>query len=423
MEESDSLKKLVSEARRLRDHLLRVEGQDSTPLGIALQPFEGKAENTPTTDEEIAALAAAFQKAHDSALNSIDGYTLNEVLLGRSPYSHRTSPLGSFSLTALGVVLVMTAFFYSNWASRATFTISEAEDFISFDHFNRVMKLVELEAYFEDLTQPGEARNHMEPQLLYLEGLTSLSEHYNDEVVLLHKMGQLIEEVNVVDSNLVRMRVTYCRADDKSDLSVLTRIVGSLYTCVQPSSMVGSRTRSLSAKGAEVEISGFREQIGEINKLQQVTMELAGRRPLNNYVASYKKAQSQMQVLTEWLNVVHLWALPIIYGALGSIVYCMWRVLNPNLAAVGGLYAIMRTAFAGLAALTLSMLLVPSNVLAIGVDLNRPLVYLLSFIFGYSVEGFVSTLNMLNTYLSHNLTPKPRRAATKTSDRGANPTE
>lgn len=42
--------------------------------------------------------------------------------------------------------------------------------------------------------------------------------------------------------------------------------------------------------------------------------------------------------------------------------------------------------------------------------LNRPVIYLLSFIFGYSIEAFVSTLNILNTYLSSNLTPKPRRS-------------
>ncbi|MEO1306862.1 MAG: hypothetical protein AAFV38_02755, partial [Pseudomonadota bacterium] len=127
------------------------------------------------------------------------------------------------------------------------------------------------------------------------------------------------------------------------------------------------------------------------------------------YVRSEYFVGSMIQTLRELLNVVQLWALPIIYGSLGSIVYCMWRVLNPNIAPYGFLYSLMRTAFAGLAALTLSMLLAPSNVLTIGVDLNRPLIYLLSFIFGYSVEAFVSTLNLLNSYVTTNLTPTKRR--------------
>ena len=244
----------------------------------------------------------------------------------------------------------------------------------------------------------------------------------------------LIEEVNPVGNKVKRLRVDYCRAKRKSQLaadesttmaagdraklaneglpslSVLTRAMGVAFDCARRQTGSGSGNQAKDAD-ADSKERPFRERIAEINQLQRDTMDIAGRRPLNEYVQSYYRVQSQMQTLTEWLNVVYLWGLPIIYGALGSIVYCMWRVLNPNLAPVGGLYAVMRTAFAGLAALTLSMLLVPSNILTVGVDLNRPLVYLLSFIFGYSIEAFVSTLNGLNTYLSHNLTPKPRKPA------------
>ncbi|MEW9920044.1 hypothetical protein AB2B41_10540 [Marimonas sp. MJW-29] len=409
MAQPDSLDKLVTEAGYLRDHLLRVEGQDSTALGIALQPFERANGDAEPTEEQITALATAFQDAHDKALNAVDGYTLNEVLKGRSPHSYRTSVFGSFILTTLGVLLVVTAFYFSNWASRATFAISEAEDFVEFDHFNSIMKLVELESYFEEIGEQA-VNSDMEPQLVYLEGLTSLKAHYHQEALLPAKMSQLIEEVNPLRQRMKRWRVDYCRTTDKSTLPVLMRLIGPTFNCPSgPAQFTTSQTtRGITP---EPETRAFRVRIDEINKLQRDTMKIAGRRPLNEYISSYYKVQSQKQTLHEWLNVVYLWALPIVYGALGSIVYCMWRVLNPNLAAVGALYAIMRTAFAGLAALTLSMLLVPSNILTAGVDLNRPIVYLLSFIFGYSIEAFVSTLNMLNTYLSQSLTPKPRKPA------------
>jgi len=58
------------------------------------------------------------------------------------------------------------------------------------------------------------------------------------------------------------------------------------------------------------------------------------------------------------------------------------------------------------AALTLS---IPSNVLSLGGDVSRPFIYLLSFIFGYSIDAFVNTLNGLNVYVSSNLTPKARK--------------
>lgn len=407
MPRNGSLERLVSQAGFLRDHLLRVEGQDSSALGIALQPFERPGDTADPTDAEIATLARAFQDAHDKALSAVDGYTLNEVLKGRSPHRYRSSILGSFSLTALGVLLVMSAFYFSNWASRATFAISEAEAFVEFDHFNSIMKLIELESYFEEI-EPSVVNSDMEPQLVYLEGLTSLKAHYHQEALLPGKMSQLIEEVNPISQRSKRWWVDYCRAPDKAELPVFLRTIGLLFSCPNGNRQMGAGlTRSIAI--AEPETRAFRLRIDEINQLQRDTMEIAGRRPLNEYISSFYKVQTQMQTLTEWLNVVYLWALPIIYGALGSIVYCMWRVLNPNLAAVGGLYAVMRTAFAGLAALTLSMLLVPSNILTIGADMNRPLVYLLSFVFGYSIEAFVSTLNTLNTYLSQSLTPKPRR--------------
>ncbi len=86
----------------------------------------------------------------------------------------------------------------------------------------------------------------------------------------------------------------------------------------------------------------------------------------------------------------------------------MWRILNTNVSALGLSYSVLRTVFAGLAALTFSMLLIPSNILSMSVDLNRPLIYLLSFIFGYSIEAFVNTLNMINTYASANLQARKR---------------
>ena len=116
-----------------------------------MQPFDRLDDLEKASDAEITNLAAAFQDAHDKALGSVDGYTLSEVLKGRSPHRYSSSILGSFSLTILGVVMVMTAFYFSNWASRATFAISEAKTFVEYDHFNSIMSLVELESYFEDI--------------------------------------------------------------------------------------------------------------------------------------------------------------------------------------------------------------------------------------------------------------------------------
>jgi len=56
----------------------------------------------------------------------------------------------------------------------------------------------------------------------------------------------------------------------------------------------------------------------------------------------------------------------------------------------------MRMIFAGLAAMTLSMIVIPSNIVNVDKSVQMPILYLLSFIFGYSIEGFIRLLNRLN---------------------------
>ena len=79
MANSRSLSKLVTESGYLRDHLLRVEGQDSGFLVAALQPFDRLDDLEKASDAEITNLAAAFQDAHDKALGSVDGLSLVHI--------------------------------------------------------------------------------------------------------------------------------------------------------------------------------------------------------------------------------------------------------------------------------------------------------------------------------------------------------
>ena len=442
MSHSESLEKLIGEAGHLRDHLLRVEGQDGVELGVALQPFERDNGPDNIDDSNVAALSGAFQKAYDGALKSVDGYTLNEVLKGRSPHMHRASVLGSVILTAIGVLFVAAAFHFSSWSNRTSFILGQAERFIEFNHFESITKLIELENYFQQVTDAPDSSG-LEPQLVYLEGLSTLKNHYYEEITLPSKMFELRADLNPIKKWWDNTKLDFCSEPNPQIRAERSKFLNWAVYCAPPSPQpvaveteadlteddpTLSSSEELSQPDADVSTlvsakltpnaepalaprgSYFKLKIDEIEELQKATMTTAGRVPVNPYVNSRNLVRFQIQSLTERLNIVYLWALPIIYGSLGSIVYCMWRVLNPNLAPLGALYTIMRTAFAGLAALTLSMLLVPTNILTVGVDLNRPIIYLLSFIFGYSIEAFVSTLNVLNTYLSTNLTPKPRRS-------------
>ncbi|MEL6682088.1 MAG: hypothetical protein AAFQ09_05520 [Pseudomonadota bacterium] len=407
-----SLDKLRREATAVRDYLLRIEGQDCLALVSALRPFDNKPfdyqqseEKVIFDDADVNELSGAFQNAYDNAVIAVDPYTLNEVLNGRSPHRSKHHTLSSPLLAIIGFVLVLGAFHFSYWSNRASFVIQEADEFVSFDHFGAMMQLVELENYFE---QTGDAATigDLEPQLVYLEQFSALKTQYHREVWLPKRMTELLEDFNPVMKWVVVAQTRYC---DQQNILTL------LLAC--PDNSVGeiSQIQSASAdtpdnQPLEVGVeNSFRDSLANIADIELATMEAAGRVVSSTYAQSRYFVISRTQELQERLNIVHLWALPIIYGALGSIVYCMWRILNTNVSALGLSYSVLRTVFAGLAALTFSMLLVPSNILTMSVDLNRPLIYLLSFIFGYSIEAFVNTLNMINTYASANLQARKRK--------------
>ena len=68
-------KDLVSKASELRDYLLLTKEIDSTPLRLALAPFEA-GQSTIVTDNDISTLSAAFQKAFNAARKTMDERTL-----------------------------------------------------------------------------------------------------------------------------------------------------------------------------------------------------------------------------------------------------------------------------------------------------------------------------------------------------------
>lgn len=407
-----SLDKLRRESTHVRDYLLRIEGQDCLALVSALRPFDNKpfnyeeeGKNQTFADEEVNELSRAFQDAYDKALDTVDTYTLNEVLNGRSPHRSKHHSLSSPLLAIIGFALVVGAFHFSYWSNRATFVIQEAQEFVNFDHFGAMMQLVELENYFAQ--SAGAAQNgDLEPQLVYLEQFTALKTQYHSEVWLPQRMHELREDFNPITKWLSSAQDRYCGTD-----SALVAFLAcpEIYP-TQVEEVWATTQNAASAEFQDITIdSSFRDSLLQIAQIELATMQAAGREASSTYAQSRYSVIARMQELQERLNIVHLWALPIIYGALGSIVYCMWRILNTNVSALGLSYSVLRTVFAGLAALTFSMLLVPSNILTMSVDLNRPLIYLLSFIFGYSIEAFVNTLNMINTYASANLQARKRK--------------
>lgn len=419
MNKDPSFARLYREAKCLRDHLLRLSGHDGVALSTALRPFEKDETFADISDAEIKALSEAFQKAHDDTATSIDNRTLDNILAGKSPHVHGDSALASAGLAIIGFLLVIGAFHYTYWANSTQSHIAQAERFLAFDHSAQMMKVVELEALFTQRdgatsTQPS-GIGDIDPELVYLEQLASLEAQYELEASLPSRLIRQSQSFNPLAIMQVRTIRSICNAPYLSDDGFLR----SLVTC-DPNA--GKSTTLIAVPGSEPQqrrdritpatygIPDFRGKIERVNEMELATMEAAGRSAANRYTTSLQNVESYRQELVSKLSIVRLWALPIIYGALGSIVYCLWRVLDTNVSGLGFALPVVRTIFAGLAALTFSMLLVPANVLSIGAEMNRPIIYLLSFIFGYSIEAFISTLNVINTYVMSNVAVKGKKA-------------
>jgi hypothetical protein len=411
-----SFDRLFDEARHLRDHLLRLSGHDAVDLTNALRPFEKSTNFDDITDEQIATLSTAFQTAHDSTVDLIDSRTLGNILSGKSPHLHGDSTFASIGLAIIGLILVIGAFHYTYWSNKTQILVVQAEQFVDFDHNAQMMKVVELEALFSEAgaitPERALASGDIDPELVYLEQFAQLETQYAVEASLPVGLSYQILSFNPLNVMHDRLKRRICGArffDQSNRLRVA-------FNCPEPRAVVGPLRQlaqtPISRDASSPQpygINDFRSKVRRIGLMETATMAAAGRQPINPYTASRQSVDNMRADLVTKLSIVRLWALPIIYGALGSIVYCMWRVLDTNVSGLGFALPVMRTTFAGLAALTFSMLLVPANVLSIGAEMNRPIIYLLSFIFGYSIEAFISTLNVINTYVMSNVAVKPRK--------------
>lgn len=415
---SERFESVLAQARNLRDHMLRVGGERNEALVDALRPFQRDDGAVDPTDDEVRALYIAFQASHEEAGRLIDAYTLEEVLAGRSPYNHPARSGNSIATAALGILFVALALHFSFWANRVTYAIAEAESFTSVDHFAEVMRLAEFENFFDETVADAETKN-LEPYLLYLEGIAALKIHYVDESRLPQRLRDLNATYNPISDKWQDLKRVICAPKERGAVQkLLCKAKSAVQRTAEAESKKTARpdgadgmvssTALPAPDGEKLKQIRFQNRLIEVQDLLRDTMRVAGRDKKMPPEFGYSQVvvANYAQELTSKLNIVRRWWLPIVYGALGSVVYCMWRVLNPTTSPFGLLHVVLRTAFAGLAALTLSMLLIPSNALALGAETSRPFIYLVSFVFGYSIEAFVTTLNNLNAFLSTRLQPK-----------------
>ena len=460
---------VLEQARELRDFLLRSRSRRNGELITALLAFESDA-GTPPKPADRDRLYSAFQAAHAEAAGLTDRQTLSQVLAGRSP--HRRAGWRQFAgtvlLMLLGLYLASITLAYSNWASRANVILADMDEFKAFDHSASVLRLVDMEGFFEE-TVADPQRVAAEPILSFKKELDELAEYYRLESRLLEGMVGLVTEDQPVA--LLPKRTANVACDlagwtgprpplpDGPAAVAATRVAeldGGAAVAVEagagPARSAPFRVRLLSricpplplppaapsgsfeaaaptapagASGQGVSPAAAGGSPGASDGF--VAYNLGGSRLIDFFLTEFPKAVKstgrdpmQRESVTESsirlteiaarvrnrLAIVQNWWLPALYGSLGAFAFCMWRVLDPQVTRFSIAEVLPRIVFGAFAGLTLTMLFVPSNVMALDPTAGRPLIYLTAFVFGYSVESFVATLNNLNSLIAKATGPK-----------------
>ena len=413
--------RILFQARALRDYLTRSGSKANGKLVAAILPFDS-ASVPPSGSGERKALFDAFQAAYEEARATTDAFTMSEVLAGRSPFRDKTwrQTLGEMAILAIGILLTIVALTYSFWAGRANATLEEFERFLEFDQRGQILRLIEMEGFFETAVESPPEQN-VEPLLVYNEVRDELRAHFTREAELPSDLARLINFDTPFDILWTANIDRHCRVPTRSlrfvcpaRYAAATDGGAAAQVTAPQGAAADPATADAPKPGTGVAPAGarriLRASYTSLSEDWRDAAKFAGRSDKlasDGFLTRLSLQKQAEQLRRKVANVQNLW-LPTVFGALGAIVYCMWRVLTPAAAPLGFLDTTMRIAFAALAGLTLSMLFLPANVLSLATTANRPLIYLIAFVFGYSVEAFVATLNSMNANLTKAMAPKAR---------------
>lgn len=110
--------------------------------------------------------------------------------------------------------------------------------------------------------------------------------------------------------------------------------------------------------------------------------------------------QSRRQDLAGLLDLTNRWTFPVIYGALGAVIFSLSRHLNAVISSPPLESTILRVLFAMFIAISVSMIFIPSSAFSVGNEISPTFVFLVCFVFGYSIDSFLRLLRRVDAWVS-----------------------
>lgn len=109
---------------------------------------------------------------------------------------------------------------------------------------------------------------------------------------------------------------------------------------------------------------------------------------------------STRQELAGLLDLTNRWTFAVIYGALGAVIFSLSRHLNAVISSPPLESTILRVLFAMFIAISVSMIFIPSSAFSVGNEISPTFVFLVCFVFGYSIDSFLRLLRRVDAWVS-----------------------
>ena len=455
----DGVDQFIERSRLLSDYVVYSGSEEGTDLIKALKEFDEQPELRDA--EALANLREATRKA----CRTIEPHTLAQVLNGRSPirFGKRRSwvvrlGFSGFVVLLIGVFLLISALHYTRWSTQAELTLAGIDDRARSDYsqllrdFAEQSILVEEELAGVDVT-PALGQGSLDD---FIETIDQLKYFHVRQNSLFADANRLLADHDLLAGAKARIRDGIAaveqlwRADAPAEPLPATNAAATppadpLVELWTMNAKALEDLEKLQARGngnraADAGIAELKASLEKVNasvdalhmsragwSLDENRKDIAGEH-FRSYVTlretwlmrmgvteqsdpERKKAlfQNIRQELAGLLDLTNRWYFPLIYGALGAVIFSLSRHLNVTLSSPPLETTILRVLFASFAAISISMIFIPSSAFSIGQEISPTFMFLVCFIFGYSIESFLKLLRRIDTGISERLIPSGGR--------------
>jgi hypothetical protein len=431
-------------AKRLAEYTTLTGVRVGDELIDAIQPFESLTKDYTSRD------LAALRKAVAKACRHVDRSTLVDVLDGRSPLRFdtgdrpgqlmrssikRVSASGWLAIF-LGLLSLYLVVYFTQWEARAGKTIARLDEYFAFDYDGQVWHLAERISAIADDAAMNQPIPNVRSALVqnYLSTITHFRKFYSEQAMIYDEVGRLLVAPSFpawpghvtgwfrrfLDDEATGGPADADRSGAGSDLAEVEGRLDALSDEIAHVRAMLARDGSQPTQVRSEADNALANQHLEAIESQITRMStLLGRDPMqiDDYADVRTKFTSYRTMLEERVSIIRSFVFPILFGAVGALLYNVVRYLTSYLSSPTFVELSMRVAFAVFAAIAISMLFIPSGLFGDVSNSKPAFVYLLCFFFGYSVDTFIRVLGNFEAFVSRKLAPPDEKAQAESAER------